>query len=343
MVNKQVTDFRLHLVDNLLKKNDRILEFGPLTRPIVKKEHFPNSYYADIRSAEDIKKLYSDNFYLQSTGIKVDLESIVDIDYVIKGSYKKTFKNVKKFDVAILSHVVEHMPDIVDFFQDILNILKDDGRLILIYPDAEYSFDHFRNGSSFTEAYEVYTKQKSLGGRVMDFAYNVVAENNPFFFWNDVKENAKLPKNSFQDTLAIYHKALTGEYPDDVHFWPFSNHQLIKFFYDMDRASLLKFEIEEFFPTRENTQECMVVLKVNKKHAINHAKYRQLLDATSDSMLKIQYRQMSADYDQMKKDLATALAQKESIEQELQSVYSSKRWQYASKLANVKSKISGKR
>lgn len=332
MINKEVTDFRQYLVDRILNKEDRILEFGPLTRPIVTKDKFPNSFYADIRSTEEVKKLYLDNLYLKSTGLRVNLDAIVDIDYIIRDSYKKTFKKVRKFDVAILSHVVEHMPDIINFFQDILNVLKEDGRLVLIYPDADYCFDHFRNGSSFADAYEVYANGKNLSNRVMDFVYNVIPENNPVFFWNDKKENTKLPKNDFKQTLEIYNRSLDGEYPDDVHFWPFSNHQLIKFFYDMDRAGLFKFEIEGFFPTSKNTQECMVILKVKQTKKLDYNKYIKLLDCTSKS-------QMRMDCYQIKDDFNELLSERDALLAELESIRNNKRWRYISKLSHIKNKL----
>ena len=82
------------------KFNDEdIIEFGPLNRPLFTREEYKNISYADIRSTEEIKQLYSGNDYLQKTGISVDTNSIIDIDYkIVKGSYVNTFKE-KKFDL----------------------------------------------------------------------------------------------------------------------------------------------------------------------------------------------------------------------------------------------------
>src|SRR3990167_2986680 len=100
-------DFRAHLKKKIIKKSDRILEFGPLNAPVATKEQFPNTYYSDIRTSDEIKKLYTSSNYLKSTGISVNLDTIVDIDFVVKDTYKETFQGIEKFDVVILGHVID--------------------------------------------------------------------------------------------------------------------------------------------------------------------------------------------------------------------------------------------
>lgn len=89
-------DPRIVFFQNLIKdKSKRILELGPLNRPIADKNIYPNTFYCDIRSTEEIRKLYSGNDYLKATGILIDPESIIPVDYVIQDNYKKTLENVQ--------------------------------------------------------------------------------------------------------------------------------------------------------------------------------------------------------------------------------------------------------
>ena len=332
-------DFRDHIRKNILNKNDRILEFGPLTRPLVLKKDYTNVFFADIRSTKDIKELYKSNEYLKSTGIRVDIDSIVDIDYVVTKSYKETFKNQEKFDAVILSHVVEHMPDIIYFFEDIANILKEDGKLILIYPDAKYCFDHFRNGSTFIDAYNVNKNKTPNCNSVFDFTFNVVHENNPNLFWNSLNfENQLLPENDFKKAMIAFRASCDGKMPGDVHFWPFSDYQFVKFLYDMDRASLLKFDIETFYETQENTQEFMVILSPKKKNEINFNQYKNILNDASPSIkvniLKSKIVELNAGLSKMK-------IENEKKSEELREIYESKKWKYANRVAQAKNKIIG--
>jgi SAM-dependent methyltransferase len=330
-------DFREYIVTKVLKKNDRILEFGPLIRPLVSKKDYPNIFFADIKNTEEIKKLYTSNDYLKATGLSVDINSVVEIDYVITKSYTETFKHEKKFDVVYLSHVIEHMPDIITFLEDVANIIKSDGKLVLIYPDARYCFDHFRNGTSFIDAYDVYKDTKSSSKRVFDFVYNVVRENNPFFFWGDPKQNKILPENDFKKALQDYEKAKKNELPDDTHFWPFADYQFIKFLYDADRAGLLKFDIDIFHPTQENTQEFMIILKPKSGTEVDTAKYKQILNRVSPAIKDINSRSKISE---LENELAALAAKNQELNSELTEVYESKKWKYATKAANIKSKLS---
>ncbi len=329
-------DFRDHIRTNLLKKNDRVLEFGPLNFPIVKKEQYPNAKYSDIRDTEGVKKLYTSNDYLESTGIKIDIDSIVDIDYVIKGDYKKTFKGVEKFDAVILGHVIEHIPDIIFFFQDVMNVLKKDGKLIIIYPDARYCFDHYRNGTTFIDAYDVYKDSKNSSKRVFDFVYNVLHENRPNYFWQDTKLSKILPKNSFKEALSAYENAQKNILPDDTHFWPFSDYQFVKFLYDMDKAGLLDLNISYFHETKENTQEFMVVLTPKTNKEVQYDKYKDIISRISPAVKVNKAREERQKLDERVAYLEKTLR---ATKKELEGVYNSKRWRLSTRVADIKNAV----
>lgn len=266
-------DIRKKIVEGLNKK-DRIIEFGPLNRPTVTKDEFPNTYYADVRSTEEVKKLYTDNIYLKKTGIKVDINTIVDIDYVISKSYKETFKNVEKFDVAILSHVIEHMPDIIYFFQDIKNILKPNGKLIIIYPDKRYCFDHYRTEISFRDAYWTYKYGQSNNEKIIfDFNINVMKENDASFFWSSSNIISKINHTDTNKITNDYYKIKNNRNTEDVHFWPVYDYSFIKLVYDMRNFHLFDFCLLDFIPTQPDTQEFMATFKYTnnlKEDLVNH-------------------------------------------------------------------------
>jgi hypothetical protein len=331
-------DFRKYIRDKIINPNDRILEFGPLNRPIVTKDQYKNAYYSDIRNSDEIKKLYTSNDYLKSTGIDVDLDTIVDIDYVVNDTYKRTFKNVEKFDAVILGHVIEHIPDIISFFLDVPNVINKNGKLIIIYPDARYCFDHFRNGTTFIDAYDVYENSENSSKRVFDFVFNVVHENNASLFWGDKGLNKLIPRNNFKESITALQKAKKNELPDDTHFWPFADYQFIKFLYDMDRAGLLNFEIESFYPTQENTQEFMIILKPKDKPEINYKKYIKLLDEVSFATKEIRYKEV---YEITQNEINALNSENKQLKKELSQIYNSKKWKYAHTIGKLKNSVLG--
>lgn len=338
-------DFRKHIVTDLIKKSDRIIEFGPLDRPIVNKKDFKNAYYADIRDTNGVKELYSSNEYLKSTGVKIDVETIVDIDYVVKGTYEQMFHKEKKFDVAILSHVIEHMPDIIAFFKDISSILTKNGKLILIYPDSRYSFDHYRVGTRFIDALLSHTNKEINTRAVFDFSYNVIKGNIPADYWSGGDISAiKLPTNSFDDSIKKLDLSSLDSAPDDMHFWPFADYQFVKFLYDLDRAGISDFEIDECYQTQFNTQEFMIVLSRKKPGgAIDYPKYQRFVHELSPESK--QYR--SYIHTKALEEANTSLTEANTklnnenleIKNELSGVYASKRWKLTAGVAGLISRV----
>mgnify|MGYP000040454371 CR=1 FL=1 len=259
-------DPRIYFFQSLVEdRSRRILELGPLNRPIADKSIYPNTFYCDIRSTEDVRKLYSGNDYLEATGIMVDPKTIVPIDYVIKENYEKTFAEVEKFDCVIASHVLEHMDDLIFALRDLSTVLKPGGIFCIIYPDKRYCFDHFRTSASFRDAYNVFRNGSVQNApMVLDFYYSVVPENSPSLFWRKDGILDHLPKTSFEKAVRHYEQALQGAKMDDVHYWPFTDMDFLKFLYDCIRAGLLPFRCTAFWPCVQNSQQFMIALQYDQ-------------------------------------------------------------------------------
>lgn len=255
-------DLRKQFVTGHLRTFDRILELGPLNRPIVLKKDFPNCIYCDIRCTEDVKDLYSGNAYLESTGLMVDTSTIVDIDDVIVGSYSGFYENKEKFDVVVASHVLEHMPDIIFSIRDIAGILKSGGIFCIVYPDKRYCFDHFRQSASFRDAYNVFVNGVEFNApMVLDFFLSSISENNPFKFWSNDSILDLLEKKDFKTVKEYFEAAKSGVQMDDVHYWPFTDWDFLFFLYQCTSAGLLPFRCIDFIPTQENDQQFFVALQ----------------------------------------------------------------------------------
>ena len=340
-------DFREYIT-NKIKKNKRIIEFGPLNRAIIKKDEFKNIYYSDIKSKKEIIDLYTGNEYLKNTGIEVDTGTIVDIDYVIKKDYKNTFKNIEKFDYAILSHVIEHMPDILFFFKDLENVLKDKGKVIIIYPDIRYCFDHFRNEASLRDAYATYTDGTSQNARLsFDFMLNVIKENNAYYLWNDLNISSRINTNNQREAIETYENTKKGIFLDDVHYWSFSDYGFIKFLYEGKKLGLINYDLVEIYKTQPNTQEFMVILEYNKEQNKSNFEYiKTVLDDLDPVIKESKLRNEINNKNEEISKLSLGIIDKdneikdknkniEEISNELSNIYNSKSWRYTNLLRNL--------
>lgn len=258
-------DPRIEFFQSLIHdRSKRILELGPLNRPIADKHTYPNAFYCDIRSTEEVKALYSGNDYLAATGIMVNTEEIVPIDYVVKDGYSKSLSHVEKFDYVIASHVMEHVDDLIFVLQDIAKLLKPGGIFYIVYPDKRYCFDHFRTSASFRDAYHVFRQgAKNNAPMVLDFYFSVVPENDASLFWGKDGLLNELPRAPFANAVAHYERALVGERMEDVHYWPFTDMDFLKFLYDCTRAGLLPFHCVSFQPCVQNDQQFMIALQLD--------------------------------------------------------------------------------
>ncbi|MFJ7825273.1 class I SAM-dependent methyltransferase [Psychrobacillus sp. NPDC096623] len=66
---------------------------------------------------------------------KIRLENKNNIEY--HKSYFEDYKSDKKFDVIIMSHVLEHLDNPVQVLQKISSLLKEDGVLLIAVPNAD--------------------------------------------------------------------------------------------------------------------------------------------------------------------------------------------------------------
>lgn len=304
-------DPRIAFFESLIRdKNSRILEFGPLNRPIAAKDRYPNSFTCDIRSTEEVKALYSGNDYLKATGISIDPETIVPVDYVAKGTYTEALEGVERFDCVIASHVLEHVEDLISALLDISNLLKPHGVFCIVYPDKRYCFDHFRTSASFRDAYGVYRNGgKVNSAMVLDFFYTVVPENNPFVFWNNEELiDRHLPTASFQDALDHYERSLKGERVDDVHYWPFTDLDFLQFLYDCTRAGLLPYRCVAFKPCARNDQQFMLALEYDPSVCEAPEGAEVLLRSWMKSALPDYYTAMEADRQETEQKLRQELS-----------------------------------
>ncbi|HXT08032.1 MAG TPA: methyltransferase domain-containing protein [Roseiarcus sp.] len=119
-------------------KNRKILEIGPLDRPVVAKSTDWQTFYLDHCSTEQLIAKYQDNPVIHK-------DKIVQIDFVSEdGSLSKAAIGDNRFDCIVASHVIEHVPNLVGWLSDCCAALSPRGVLALVIPDRRYTFDHFR-------------------------------------------------------------------------------------------------------------------------------------------------------------------------------------------------------
>jgi hypothetical protein len=130
---------RLDKVRHRLDKTMRGIEIGPSFNPIVPKAEGWNVETIDHATREELVEKYR--------GHDVDVSKIEPVDWVWKSERLTDLLGAERldtYDFFIASHVIEHYPDLLGFFEDVEALLRVGGILSLVIPDKRHCFDFFK-------------------------------------------------------------------------------------------------------------------------------------------------------------------------------------------------------
>lgn len=243
---------------NKIDSTGKILEIGALCNPLFKKDEF-DVYYADIYGTEEIKVRFS--YFNQEL-----IERMVPVDYVLDESYSKTFNGTgMKFDYIVSSHVLEHMPNPIEFLFDVLSILNVHGKICLLLPDKEFTFDHYRENTSFADWFDVYSRGEAnnVPRIVFDSEFCKVNENDFVKYWN--KTVSPCPNPEINHVLDLYDDLVENceNNTFDGHYWVFTDRSFLRILVNLIRLNILPYKLIDFFPTAINDNTFGLILELD--------------------------------------------------------------------------------
>ncbi|MDC1427930.1 class I SAM-dependent methyltransferase [Rhodospirillaceae bacterium] len=249
---------RREIFDAVCQVEDKVgLEIGPLNRPLVDKNSIKGKiFYLDHLSTKDLKKKYRDDS-------SVDVEKIVDVDFVCEDGDLQRVLGTNKFDYIIASHVVEHIPDPIFWLQGLLAVLKPNGVIFLVVPDKRFTFDYKRPVTTFGTLLDSFFSKRRIPSisSVYDHyssALNISAHD----IWSGSLNEAELiPLATSEIAWNSANKVHEEKKYYDVHvsiFTPWSFFQIIE---GLVHTGLLYSEVAFFKDTEINSIEFYVGLK----------------------------------------------------------------------------------
>jgi len=177
------------------------LEIGALDNPIARRE-VGTVYYADYCSTDQLRENHRNT-------PTVKINNIVQVDFVTNGGpISDVVPESIRFDYVLASHVIEHVPDIISWLQDVGKVLKPGGVLSLIVPNKEKTFDIRRSISEQKDFFAAYIQKQTKPSPIQVF---------DSYRWHD--RDGRIV-HTLDYTLAKTKEALT-EYVD-CHCWVFT-------------------------------------------------------------------------------------------------------------------------
>lgn len=229
-----------------LKRDGCGLEIGPSYNPVAPKREGFNVETIDHLSQQQLREKYR--------GEDVDTDAIEPVDYVWSGeTYRQLVGPEKHYDWVIASHVIEHVPDLVRFINACAEVLKPDGILSLVVPDARYCFDQFRPITGLASVVDTHLAgvTKHSAGSVLECVLNASSKNGKHAWSEDHRGNSRFlnPEEVAHD---LFRNVQTQAHTDyiDIHRWCFTPSSFRLILSDLKSLGLIDMVEVSFFDTK---------------------------------------------------------------------------------------------
>lgn len=248
------------LLTGLNMKKNKGLEIGALCWPLVSKKDTKHIQYVDHATNANLREIYKDEK-------GVDLDAIVKVHFPLEGrSLKETVGETKKFDYIIASHVIEHVPDVVRWLQDMSSVMTAEGTLRLAIPDRRYTFDIDRSVSSLGDILGSYIENRTTfyPSAVFNHLSNYRSGIDASYIWRH-DEFLPTDKNtphrySINEAYEMSVRSAKGIYTD-AHVSVFTPSSFIGILRGLISLSLTDFSVLHYFETAEDQYEFIIILK----------------------------------------------------------------------------------
>jgi 2-polyprenyl-3-methyl-5-hydroxy-6-metoxy-1,4-benzoquinol methylase len=120
------------------------LEIGALDKPMLRRSE-GEVIYVDYAGAETLRQKYDSDPH-------INVKDIVEVDAIWgSNTLQQAIGEERKVDYIVASHVVEHVPDLITWLQELRSVLKPGGQVRLVIPDRRFTFDYLRNETRISD------------------------------------------------------------------------------------------------------------------------------------------------------------------------------------------------
>jgi 2-polyprenyl-3-methyl-5-hydroxy-6-metoxy-1,4-benzoquinol methylase len=231
-------------------------EIGPLCSPLVTRDQ-GRVFYVDYTSADYLKAKYAND-------PAVDVSKIVEVDALWGDkSLKEALGEDVVLDYVIASHVVEHVPDLVTWLDEVGSVLKPSGELCLAVPDRRFTFDYARGETRISDVLTAYLLRARVPQphEVLDFVLNAKKVDLQKAWSGEINVAELVPYNTFEDAVSRARDVLENGTYHDTHCWVFTPRSFAGLCQRLATVGLLHFACERFHDTEHNQLEFFVKLR----------------------------------------------------------------------------------
>ncbi|WP_266157759.1 methyltransferase domain-containing protein [Dyella silvatica] len=256
------------------------VEIGALCSPIVSRGD-GEVIYVDYADTDTLKKRYAEDSH-------VDVENIVHVDAIWgEKTLAEAIGSERKVDYVIASHVVEHVPDLISWLQELQSILNNNGQIRLVVPDKRFTFDYLRQETKLSEVVAANFMRARIPQphAIIDFMINKVTVDN-ISSWDGLIDPDKLSRDfSLHDAINVATDAVTNKNYHDVHCWVFTPRSFAMLFIEMTKLGLNSLACERFSDTEHYEIEFIVSMKYVSDVNKVISSWQSMIDAVDGNLV----------------------------------------------------------
>ena len=238
------------------------VEIGALDRPLVRKTD-GNVTYVEFGDRDYLRTSYKND-------PNVDIEQIVNVDAIWgNNTLAEAIGGARKFDYVLASHVVEHVPDLISWLEEIRTILKPGGTLRLIVPDRRFTFDYLRTETNLADVIDAHLRKARAPLPRMILDFHLLARSVDLRqAWRGRLEPSQLvPMSSPESATTLARDALENGVYQDTHCTVFTPRSFITLFAEASEIGLINFRCDLFAETVRNQIDFLVGLSPSDDRA----------------------------------------------------------------------------
>jgi predicted SAM-dependent methyltransferase len=258
----------------------KILEVGPLLRPMAAKRDGYNVYILDKLDRDGLIR-----FYHPHIGDEVEL--IEEVDFVWEdGELLDSLpaEHHQTFDAIILSHVLEHVPNPLGLLKSCHGLLKPGGVISLALPDKRFCFDLFRPLTTTSDWIEALLNRDTVHTRKTLFTTSTTAvAKQGLISWPDggaiLAEQMTFVTMALEDAFKTYYGESKSNAYIDCHAWVFTPSSFALIAHECHALGICNLSLESITTTEAG--EFFVHLQATEKRSISHHERLQLMALTA--------------------------------------------------------------
>lgn len=226
-----------------------VLEISPFTSPLVL-----GATTCDVYSTEQLRR--------RAPELDLNPEDVVEVDFVL--SLDSGLRSIpRKFANVISSHSVEHIPDLIEHFDEVASLLDEGGRYFVLLPDYRFCFDHFIPPSGLADILAAHLERRKKHSTTSFLEQRLLTTHNDSArHWTGDFGNFSFELDTRVQGVIDEWNALSGEYID-LHAWQFDPQTFEELVPICLAAFNIPLKVEAVYHTRLNSNEFWAVLRKN--------------------------------------------------------------------------------